>query len=147
MKKIIITFVILLAVLAGVFYLKSQNGTVATNPNPPQSPTPTQSPAITPIQNDSDLVWGKITSLSQEKMVIVDERGNSIDIPLSTTVKYYDKQMAGTVVQKEINFSSFHVGEWVAVRGTSYRESESKPIYRLVPGSVEKSQDPNTTSR
>lgn len=57
MKKIIITFVILLAVLAGVFYLKSQNGTVANNPTNSPTPSPSASPTPSNIVSNVPSDW------------------------------------------------------------------------------------------
>src|SRR5262249_49936772 len=112
-KTTIILIIVIVAVLAGIFLMKSQDNPVANTSTPTTSATPSPSP-YPEVEED---FGGKILSLNSEKIVIQDKDGNVIDVLINNQVKYYDKGVMGGRDRKEITFASFHVGDWIGVRG------------------------------
>ena len=120
-KATIILGIVIVVLLAGVYVLKSGNNegsnTAVASPTPSQSPTVLTSQTPSPFPEVEEAFGGQIQSISPQKIVIKERDGNILEVLLNDQVKYYDKGVVGSRERKEIPFSSFTVGEWIAVRG------------------------------
>lgn len=89
---------------------------------------------------DTD-VGGIITDITPQKITIYNPWGNAVTILLNDKVIYYDKGGACGRGMKEISFSSFHIGDWVASRGWTYSYG-TKPTEVLFAGFVAQNYPP-----